>query len=245
MTDRADIRWLKYDELYPDLQTGWIVLFSGREQSNFGCDISSCIRDFTLSNWSHIGMVVRTDRGPYDYARPMLWESNLGKGHVPDLLTGHVKSGARLVPLRERLQAYTEEQIAFRPLRINVESRAERERIRDNMNRMLVDEGFLVKHASINYDLHWAHFLDGLVENATHLRKNPLPPNRRQLDKSKFCSALVQYTYRHLGVTSPDVPGREDFDVLPTHFAIEEHPSFLLHFNEPFSLGGQYYLLKE
>lgn len=236
-----------YDQIYKELRTGDVILFSGTGRSP--ClsllGVSSWIRECTLSRWSHIGMVVRTDLGPYSYDIPMLWESNLGRGHVADLLTGKPKSGARLVPLRQRLESYVGVQLAWRPLLVSGRSEIEDEEIRSALNRKLVTDQFLLKHSVINYDLHWTHFLDGMVEDVFGVKQNVLEvgvTNTNREDQSKFCSALIQYTYRYLGITAPDIPERHDFDVLPTHFAVEEKPSFELRFLPPFSLGKQYYI---
>ncbi len=80
---------MKYEQIRASLQTGDIVLFSGKGI------ISSIIKFFSNSEWSHLGMVVRWD----DLNVIQLYESTtLSK------LSG--RKGVQLVSLRDRINTY-------------------------------------------------------------------------------------------------------------------------------------------
>lgn len=85
----------KYDEIRNELDTGDIVLFSGKG------GISTGIKWITSSVWSHVGMVLRIP----EYNLALLWESTT-LSSIADLETGKARQGVQLVPLSERLKQY-------------------------------------------------------------------------------------------------------------------------------------------
>ncbi len=86
---------MKYSEIRNSLQTGDIVLFSGKSR------ISNIIKWFTKSPWSHVGMVIRST----EWDMRLLWESTtLSK--LKDIQSGVARQGVQLVPLSERIKTY-------------------------------------------------------------------------------------------------------------------------------------------
>jgi len=86
---------MKYTQIRNKLDTGDIVLFSGKG------GISAGIKWFTTSKWSHVGMVVRLP----DWNMVLLWESTT-LSNVADVIDGKAKQGVQLVALSERLRTY-------------------------------------------------------------------------------------------------------------------------------------------
>jgi len=100
-----------YGEMRDFLMTGDIVLFHG-----LGWE-SGLIRILEQSQWSHVGMVVRTP----EIECPLFWES-FPFMYVEDVVLHERKSGARLVSLDERLAVGVEkglfDRVAVRNLRV-------------------------------------------------------------------------------------------------------------------------------
>jgi hypothetical protein len=85
----------KYDDIRKSLKTGDIVLFSGKG------GISSLIKWFTKSQWSHVGMVIRST----EWDSLLLWESTtLSK--LKDIESDTARQGVQLVLLSERIYNY-------------------------------------------------------------------------------------------------------------------------------------------
>lgn len=84
-----------YTGLRDVLLTGDLVLFSGEGH------ISTGIKLFTRSRWSHVGMVVRSD----DLDSVLLWESTT-LSDVLDVDTALATRGVQLVLLSQRLASY-------------------------------------------------------------------------------------------------------------------------------------------
>ena len=66
--------WQRYEEARANIQTGDIVLFSGKG------GISSAIKWFTRSGWSHVGMALRVE----EFDTVLLWESTTHRERAPD-----------------------------------------------------------------------------------------------------------------------------------------------------------------
>lgn len=88
---------MKYSEIRNQLKTGDILLFSGKG------GISEGIKFFTLSKWSHVGMVYKID-DPLDAKGSVFcWESTT-LGEINDADTGKLTKGVQRVELSERLE---------------------------------------------------------------------------------------------------------------------------------------------
>jgi hypothetical protein len=92
-----------YQQICPDMDTGDLVLFSGKGRVSFG------IRLATRSRWSHVGMAIRFSGS----AEVFLWEATAEQSN-----RDAVEAGVRLMPLRERLRRYKGE-VAVRHLDVH------------------------------------------------------------------------------------------------------------------------------
>lgn len=84
-----------YENIRPRLNTGDIVLFSGKG------GISAGIKWFTQSKWSHVGMVLRLP----EWDAVLIWEST-NLDDVAEIESGKARKGVQIVPLSERLRKY-------------------------------------------------------------------------------------------------------------------------------------------
>ncbi len=86
---------MRYDEIRGDIQTGDLILFSGKGH------ISEMIKWFSGGDWSHVGMALRIP----EYDMLLLWESTT-LSDIRDLDTNKMTKGVQLVPLSERVRKY-------------------------------------------------------------------------------------------------------------------------------------------
>ena len=84
----------KYSDIRNQLDTGDIVLFSGKGH------ISSAIKWFTAGKWSHVGMVIRSS----EWDMLLLWESTT-LSNLKTIDNAH-KEGVQTVFLSERVATY-------------------------------------------------------------------------------------------------------------------------------------------
>lgn len=84
-----------YREVRPDIDTGDLVLFSGKGGVSVG------IRWVTRSRWSHVGMALRVP----EWNIILLWEAT-PFSNVPDVESGRLRQGVQLTPLSEQLKRY-------------------------------------------------------------------------------------------------------------------------------------------
>jgi hypothetical protein len=102
---------MKYGDMRSQLKTGDILLFSGEG------GISNGFKFFTVSKWSHVGMVYRFN-DPLDAKGSVFcWESTK-LGNVQDADTGRLTKGVQRVELSERLERCFADgyEIGVRPL---------------------------------------------------------------------------------------------------------------------------------
>ena len=173
-----------YAPSVPAPQTGDILLFAGRGL------VSSTIRLFTRSRWSHIGMVVCL---PGD-DRPLVLEA-MGASESADLHLGRPVAGVALVPLADKLRDYPGDVVLRR---------------REGAPLCARQEKLVARLAARLLHRPYKNFL---MCNALDLLSGfTRPPDRR----GWFCSELVAEMYRRLGWLPRDirvagfVPG--DFD---------------------------------
>lgn len=170
------------------LRTGDVVLFSGKG------GISTGIKWFTNSKWSHVGMVVRVP----EWDMVLLWESTT-LSNVADIQSGKAVKGVQLVSLSDRLKTY-DGAVSVRRLD-GVERDATFNNTLTTLRRELQgrpyerDETELLLSAVDGF---------GLVTNDRDL-------------SSLFCSEMVAEAYQRLGLLPKDPPSNEytprDFDV--------------------------------
>ncbi len=96
---------LTYEKYRKIAQTGDLVGFSGTGL------LSTGIKIFSRSDWSHIGFVIRAA----EWDMILCWESTL-LCPVQDIETGFVKKGVMLVPLEARIVTY-EGKVGIRRIR--------------------------------------------------------------------------------------------------------------------------------
>jgi len=89
---------MTYSSARPTLETGDIVLFSGKG------GISTGIKWITSSKWSHVGMVLKIT----EFDAVLLWESTT-LSNIKDIESGVARQGVQIVPLSERIKKYNGE----------------------------------------------------------------------------------------------------------------------------------------
>ena len=169
---------VKYETIRSKLQTGDLVLFSGKG------GLSTGIKWFTESQWSHLGMVVR----PPDFDVVLMWEAS-PITDIRDIETGKVHKGVRLVALSERLQSY-EGEISIRRL---IVKRA---------------PAMLKELSRLRWELKGRPFETDLIELLKSAWEGPFGQNETDLS-SLFCSELVAEAYQHMGLLSRRKPSNE------------------------------------
>jgi hypothetical protein len=174
----GDIDMVKYENMRSKLQTGDLVLFSGKG------GLSTSIKWFTSSRWSHLGMVVR----PLDFDVVLLWEAS-PITDIKDIETGRTHKGVRLVALSERIQTY-EGEVSIRLL--DVERKPEMLEALDRLRS----------------DLKKRPFETDVLELLKSAWEGPFGKNQPDLS-SLFCSELVAEAYQHMGLLSRRKPSNE------------------------------------
>lgn len=169
---------VKYETIRSKLQTGDLVLFSGKG------GLSTGIKWFTESQWSHLGMVVR----PPDFDVVLMWEAS-PITDIRDIETGKAHKGVRLVALSERLQSY-EGEISIRRL---IVKRA---------------PAMLKELSRLRWELKGRPFETDLIELLKSAWEGPFGQNETDLS-SLFCSELVAEAYQHMGLLSRRKPSNE------------------------------------
>lgn len=81
---------VNFDKLIPGMKTGDIMLFNGQYSG------SKFIELLELSEWSHVGIIVKLDDNP----EPLIWEAT-SLTNIPDAVFHDQKPGVKLVSLRE------------------------------------------------------------------------------------------------------------------------------------------------
>lgn len=169
---------VKYENMRSKLQTGDLVLFSGKG------GLSTGIKWFTASRWSHLGMVVR----PLDFDVVLLWEAS-PITDIKDIETGRTHKGVRLVALSERIQSY-EGEVSIRLLA--VERKPEMLEALDKLRAELKKRPFETD----------------VIELLKSAWEGPFGKNQSDLS-SLFCSELVAEAYQHMGLLSRRKPSNE------------------------------------
>jgi len=170
--------WQRYEEARANIQTGDIVLFSGKG------GISSAIKWFTRSGWSHVGMALRVE----EFDTVLLWESTT-LSDIADIESGRQTRGVQLVTLSERLMRYKGD-VAIRHL----DAARTPERLGSLRAFRAEARGRPYEESALEmiraaYDL-WGG------------------SNREDLS-SLFCSELIAEAYQRMGLLCEDKPSNE------------------------------------
>lgn len=167
-----------YSSIRDHLDTGDLVGFSGKG------GISSTIKWFTGSKWSHVGMVLRV----ISWDCVLLWESTT-LSNIADVESGQAKMGVQLVPLSERLRRYRGE-AAIRQLKV--------ERT----------EEMLTALANLRYTLRNRPYEQSKLELIKAAYDGPLGSNTEDLS-TIFCSELTAEAYQAMELVSSTIPSSE------------------------------------
>ena len=185
----------RYENIRDTLNTGDIVLCSGKGT------VSTLIKAFTGSQWSHVAMVLRLAT-EFDFV--LCWESTtLGK--LRDVYDGQPKKGVQLVPLSERIATY-EGKIAIRRL-TGVELGQTAIQSLNELRKELRGKP---------YETDRIELLKSAYEGFGGLNEEDL--------SSVFCSELVAEAYQRLGLVSDRKPSNE---YIPADFSQSKELSLL------------------
>jgi hypothetical protein len=165
---------VEYESIRSELKTGDIVLFSGKG------GVSTAIKWFTTSRWSHVGMVLRLPA----YNMILLWESTtLSK--IKDLQTGTARKGVQVVPLSTRLKTYDGDV---------------------GLRRLQVPDEAALNYAALHEfraEVRGAPYEESEIELVKSAYDGPFGGNVEDLS-SLFCSEMVAEGYQRMGL----LPGR-------------------------------------
>lgn len=179
------------DQIKNSAETGDIILFSGHGP------ISSCVRLFSHSVWSHVALIYRDNDG-----RVFIWEcSQDDKLH--DNISGIKKRGARLVLWEEMFGGgYDGFFIALRKLRWNTELEALNKEVAELKDRWQHDEfiGLRALFRSM-IDIEYCSDLLPLV-GSTMLSSHDHPGSLRE----QFCTQLTITTLRAMDIAKNGSP---------------------------------------
>ncbi|QDU32582.1 hypothetical protein KS4_06160 [Poriferisphaera corsica] len=175
---RQDIS-VNYSVIRDVLRTGDLVLFSGKGGMSAG------IKWGTMSQWSHVGMVVRLDG--FDFVG--LWESTT-LSDVADVESGEKRKGVQLVALRERLNRYQGE-VAIRRL-----------------EGIEIGEKELAGLMAFKGEMNGRGYESNLFELVRSAYDGPMGRNEEDLS-SVFCSELVAEAYQRMGLLGEEKASNE------------------------------------
>ena len=191
----SGVQMSKYDEIRSQLQTGDLVLFSGKG------GVSAGIKWLTLCEWSHVGMVVRmpADAGPLGDA-VLLWEST-NLDNLKDALDGVAKRGVQLVLLSERVQSYPGE-IAIRQL------------------SAYRDPAMLEALSALRMKLRNRPYEQRKLELMRAALDGPFDRLHSPEDLSSlFCSELIAEAYQAMGLLPEQLEGKPSDEYTPRDFS--------------------------
>lgn len=186
---------MRYEDIRSELKTGDILLFSGKG------GVSDGIKFFTLSRYSHVGMV-------YKFADPLdpqgsvfCWESTT-LINLKDADTGKLTKGVQRVELSERLERCFAKgyEISVRPL-----SKA----LTEDMVKAL--NTFRHEVSGRKYETNKIELLKAAYEGIFGENKEDL--------SSLFCSELVAEAYQKMGLLTEELPSNE---YIPKDFSEEK-----------------------
>jgi len=168
-----------YADIRDTIDTGDIILFSGKG------GISDCIKLFSGSKWSHIGLVVKSVE--LDFI--MLWESTT-LCNLQDVEDGVCKNGVQTVALSDRINTYDGD-IAVRKF-LGCKTPA----------MLAALKQFREESKNKPYEQNKVELIQSLLDG--HLFKE----NTEDLS-SFFCSELVAEALQRMGILSDKLPSNE------------------------------------
>ena len=187
----------EFQEILTLLKTGDVVLFSGKT------GFSRSIKWFTVSHWTHVGMVIRLPEHP----DPLIWES-LRIPELPDVIDGTLKSGVQLLNLADRLRTCVAD-IAIRSLN---------EPITSDMNGALLNFRETVRNRP---------YEQSMLQLFRSAWDGPFGQNQADLS-SIFCSELIAGAYQAMGLLPCNTSGGQPSNEYTPKYFSEQGPINLL-----------------
>lgn len=195
---------MKYEDIRGKLKTGDILLFSGKG------GISDGIKFFTLSKYSHVGMVYRFKDSLDPKGSVFCWESTT-LSDLKDADAGKLTKGVQRVELSERLERCFSKgyEISVRQLSKD---------LTDDMVRALNE----FRHAVSGrpYETSKIELLKAAYDGIFGDNKEDL--------SSLFCSELVAEAYQKMGLLTEKLPSNE---YIPKDFSEEKSLSLELGYS--------------
>jgi len=185
---------MQYSLIRPNLQTGDILLFSGKG------GISDGIKFFTFSKWSHVGMVYRLDDPLDPKGSIFCWESTT-LSNVTDAETGKLTKGVQRVELSERLERSfaTGYEISVR-----------------HLSKPLTNDMIILLN-NFRHEVSGRTYEKSKLELLKSAYDGFLGRNQEDLS-SLFCSELVAEGYQRMGLLTED---RHSNEYIPKDFSSE------------------------
>ena len=168
-----------YENLRPSLKTGDVVLFSGKG------GISTGIKWFTNSKWSHVGMVLRLP----EWDAVLIWESTT-LSDIADIESGKERKGVQIVPLSERIKKYKGE-VSIRLL--------DTERTPEMLKELSL----------LRAEIKNRPYEEDKIELIKAAYDGPFGANKEDLS-SLFCSEMVAEAYQRMGLL-PEKPASNEY----------------------------------
>lgn len=186
---------MKYQDIRSQLKTGDILLFSGKG------GISDGIKFFTLSNWSHVGMIYRFDDPLDPLGSIFCWESTT-LSDISDADTGKLTKGVQRVELSERLEKCFAKgyQISIRQL----------------SKPLTID--MITRLNAFRHEVSGRPYEKSKIELIKSAYDGIFGKNNEDLS-SLFCSELVAEAYQHMGLLSES---RSSNEFTPKDFSSEK-----------------------
>jgi hypothetical protein len=177
---------MQYAAVRGQLKTGDVILFSGKS------GISEGIKFFTLSKWSHVGMVYKFNDPLDEKGTVFCWESTT-IGNVEDADTGRLTNGVQRVELSERLERCFAQryEISIRPLNKDL-----------TPDMILQLNNFRHEVSGRPYERNKIELIKSALDG--HIFKE----NKEDLS-SLFCSELLAESFQRIGLLPEDVPSNE------------------------------------
>lgn len=176
---------MRYRDVRDTLKTGDIILFSGKG------GISEGIKFFTLSKWSHVGMIYRLFDPLDPEGSVFCWESTT-LSNIEDADTGKLTNGVQRVEFSERLERCfsTGYEISVRPL-----------------NKGLPDKKVAALNA-FRHEVSGRPYEKDKIELIKSAWDGLFGQNKEDLS-SLFCSELVAEAYQRMELLGGSKPSNE------------------------------------
>lgn len=175
----------KYTEIRNELKTGDILLFSGKS------GISEGIKFFTLSKWSHVGMVYKIQDDLDPKGSLFCWESTT-LSNVEDADTGKLTKGVQRVELSERL-----ERCFASGYEISVRQ----------LSKTLTDQMITALNL-FRHDVSGLPYEKDKIQLIKSAYDGIFGKNKEDLS-SFFCSELIAEAYQRMGLLTEEKPSNE------------------------------------